>query len=157
MSFPFDVPESPMEELPPEVVKIEKVVVGTSPDGRLVEPSADGWYSLDCVAALVFPAALSKAIIGRKNPTLVVDIGTDQQETPRTLSVAKFPHGKGPAELGVCGRIYTLPGKYDAQRYAWRMKLDGRFAEDDVLFILSREGGKARYRINSVRCFVSGK
>lgn len=157
MSFPFDVPESPMEELPPEVVKIEKVVVGTSPDGRLVEPSADGWYSLDRVAALVLPAALSKAIVGRKNPTLVVDIGTDQQETPRTLSVAKFPHGRGPAELGVCGRIYTLPGKYDAQRYAWRMKLDGRFAEDDVLFILSREGGKARYRINSVRCFVSGK
>ncbi len=155
MPFLFDVPEIGMEELPPEVARIERVASGMTPGGKSLEPAADGWYSLGGNASLAFPAALSKAIIGRRNPTIVLDIGTDQQETPRTLSVARLPHGKGPAEYGVAGRIYTLPGRCEVQRYAWRLRLNGKFAEDDVLFIVSREGGKARYRINSVRCFVS--
>ena len=159
--FLFDVPETTMEELPADVVKVDRVISGTSAESAPMKPDADGWYTLDRDGAIVLSPSLSKALVGRKNPTLVVDLGTDQQETPRTLSIATFSHGKGAAKFGIgerlAERIYTLPGKYETQRYAWRLRLGGKFAEDDVIFVHSREGGKARYKINSVRGFVSRK
>ncbi len=157
ISFQFDVPGNPMEELPSDVVRVDRVVAGASSDGRTIAPGADGWLQVSGDSSIMLSAALSRALVGRRNPVLVMDLATEQRHTPRTLSVWRIPHGKGRGKAGVAGRIYTLAGRRDAQRYAWSLKLGKDFSEDDVLLVSSREGDDARYRINSVRCFVSAK
>ena len=154
-TFPFDVPANPMEILPADLTQVVRCQRSYKPGESVFTPSADGWLKKEggvIVASL--PKALSAAVLKRKTITLLFDIASEQPGHPNTFSIGKFPADGGNVELGLGGRIYTLPGSHASHRYVWTIGKGHSPSPDDELCLIIREGGASRYRINGVKCFV---
>ena len=154
-TFPFDVPANPMTVLPADLTQIVRYQRSYKPGENVFTSPADGWLKKEggvIVAAL--PKALSAAVLKRKTVTLLFDIASEQPGHPNTFSIGKFPAAGGNVELGLGGRIYTLPGSHASHRYVWTIDKGHSPSPDDELCLIIREGGASRYRINGVKCFV---
>ena len=154
-TFPFAVPANPMEVLPADLTQVVRYQRSYKPGENVFTPPTDGWLKKEngiIVAAL--PKALSAAVLKRKTITLLFDIASEQPGHPNTFSIGKFPADGGNVELGLGGRIYTLPGSHASHRYVWTIGKGHSPSPDDELCLIIREGGASRYRINGVKCFV---
>ena len=152
----FDVPPNPMTRLPAALTSVARWQTSFTPGEGVFAPGADGWFEKRTWASvIVLPKALTATLKGKKAATLVFDIGSEQTKgRPNTFSLARFPSGGGPLELGFGERFYTLPGTYATHRYAWSVSPRRLTNPDDEICLVIREGGDSRYRVNDVRCFV---
>lgn len=151
-TFPFDVPVNPMTVLPTQVVRYQR---SYKPGEDVFSPGEDGWVKKQggvIVAAL--PKDLTAAVRQRKTVTLFFDIASEQPGHPNTFSIGKFPANGENVELGLGGRIYTLPGNHASHRYVWTIGKGKAPDSADEYCLVIREGGASRYRINEVKCFV---
>ena len=151
----FSVPANPMRLLPAELTRIARHQRSQEPGKGVFRPGDDGWFEKKSgVALLVLPKAFAAAIQGKRAVTLCFDLASEQEGRPNTFSIGKFNARGGGTELGVGGRIYTLPGRQASHRYAWTIGAGKNPDPADEFFLVIREGGPARFRVNDVRCYV---
>lgn len=148
----FTTPVATCRELPAELTRVEKIIQGDTLDRPELKPRADGWFTTKTsYTMLMLPEALSEAIAGKPS-ALCFDIGYRQQGVPNTFCIAKFPADGGKIELGLGGRIYTVPGECDSHRWTWRL---GRgVKKGDRLCLVIREGHRADFKFNGAKAFV---
>ena len=154
-AFAFDVPGNPMKALPDDLLRIcrgqRSYVCGEDP----FELPKDGWLEKkDGIIVVTLPKPFAAAIRGKKTVNLVFDVASEQPGNPNTLSIGKFPADGGKVQLSLGDRIYTLPGNEASHRYAWKLSQGKDPNPDDEYFLVIREGGPSRYRINGIRCLV---
>jgi len=150
----FDVPKNPAKALPESLTRATRYQRAPDKGECVFTPDADGWFEkTGGQVIVVLSEEFTEAIADKKTAMLVIDLASEQPDTPNTLSIGKFPAAARRVDYGIGDRIYTLPGNMPTHRYAWTLRTK-KLSPGDTCCLVIREGGAHRFKLNGITCYV---